>query len=85
MKNIKKEIQILTKVIQETITRGCCDFYKDLECVNKEFNIVAYRHRDDIYRCRYCGQYWCWERYCDAAGSMDSQLVRCNKPRKHKL
>lgn len=78
-----KKIPILTKTIRETITREYCNVYKDLECVNKKFNIPFYRERDKIYRCIHCYQYWCYELRPNG-GMMDFELVRCCKPKKQK-
>ena len=56
--------------IKETIERDCCH-QKDLKPYQGQFT-----YDTKIYFCQYCGEHWFYERKMDAAGSMDSDLVR---------
>lgn len=56
--------------IKETVERDCC-YQKDLKPYQGQFT-----YDTKIYFCQYCGEHWFYERKMDAAGSMDSDLVR---------
>ena len=64
--------------ITESIERECCEPGKDLI----EYKGLRADHSlNNPYRvCKHCGQIWEEERYMDAAGSMDTRLVRVVLP-----
>jgi len=58
--------------IKESIERECCMSTNDFICYDGKFK----EFKKKLYICRYCGDIWVYERYMDAAGSMDSRFVR---------
>lgn len=58
--------------IKETVERDCC-MTRDLKNLPHAFQ-VRYMF------CIHCGRHWTDERFCDAAGSMDTRLVPCPWP-----
>ena len=60
-------------IITETIERECCVQGKDLI---EYKGVVKEGSKNKYLVCKHCGQIWYWERYADAAGSMDERLEK---------
>ena len=61
--------------IKETIERECCHPSRDLMAF-AEHCAEAGKYR----WCKHCGRWWTTERRMDAAGGMDSELVKMPWP-----
>ncbi len=64
--------------ITETIERECCE-PRDLKPYSGKFNgysELPLSWQVTVQFCIYCGQLWREEGYTDAAGGMDTRLVR---------
>jgi hypothetical protein len=65
--------------VKVTTERDCCHPSEDLETYRGQSKIP------DVLKpkfCKHCGQLWYLSRFTDAAGSSDSEYVRCI-PRHH--